>query len=301
MALAVAGVLGFANHRGSTCLVAAVAEPFHARRATRLLVLAEASLWALVAGSVGSGAGFGMAAPAPPSLGLAVLAGGVLLGLGAWLNDACIFGTVARIGSRNFHYLLTPLGFYLGLLAFANAGLMARGAAGASGATPSPVAAAVALVAILGHWLVTARRGNRIATPYRAATLAIVGCHLVLTRLVGAWSYTEALARLADGRMVEVAASTGLFAGVLAGALAGGWGRSAIATFSTARALRCLAGGGLMGVGAALVPGGNDTLLLQGAPGLQPFALLALAVMVATIAACITASRAVRAASARAR
>lgn len=48
--------------------------------------------------------------------------------------------------------------------------------------------------------------------------------------------------------------------------------------------LRCLAWGAVMGLGAALVPGSNDGLLLDGAPRLQAHALLALPVMAATIA-----------------
>ena len=38
----------------------------------------------------------------------------LLLGLGAVLNQACVFGTVARLGSGEWAYAATPLGFYLG-------------------------------------------------------------------------------------------------------------------------------------------------------------------------------------------
>src|SRR5215217_7905439 len=42
--------------------------------------------------------------------------GGALLGLGAYVNGACVFGAIARFGSGEWAYLLTPLGFYLGCL-----------------------------------------------------------------------------------------------------------------------------------------------------------------------------------------
>ena len=45
-----------------------------------------------------------------------------------------------------------------------------------------------------------------------------------------------------------------------------------------------LIGGGLMGVGAAMTPGGNDVLLLHAIPGLSPHALPAYAAMVTGIA-----------------
>lgn len=39
-----------------------------------------------------------------------------------------------------------------------------------------------------------------------------------------------------------------------------------------------------MGLGSALVPGGNDALVLNGVPGLHPYAFAAVAIMAATIA-----------------
>ena len=74
-----------------------------------------------------------------------------------------------------------------------------------------------------------------------------------------------------------------LFAGAVIGALLAGhlrWQRPTVR-----RSLRCAAGGFIMGCGAALVPGGNDTLLLWAIPGLTVNGALAFAVMLAVIAA----------------
>ncbi len=286
LALIGAALMGFANHRGSTCLVAAVAEAAHHRRAARLLVLAEASLWALVfaAALTTLGARLPLIQGWPVS-GLAV-AGGILLGLGAWLNNACIFGTVVRIGSRDFHYLLTPLGFFVGVWLFGWAGLGPD-----AGSAPLPLLrvtppgppAALAIMAGLAAIHVI----NRGHAQLRLATIAIVACHLAITAAYGAWTYSDAIAGVARGRMVDTAASLALFAAVLAGAVAGGAREAGRTHFASGRAAACLAGGALMGMGAALVPGGNDSLLLQGLPALQPAAIAALATMVATIAVCI--------------
>src|SRR6185295_20227963 len=37
-----------------------------------------------------------------------------LLGLGAYVNRACVFGAIARLGSGEWSYLVTPIGFYAG-------------------------------------------------------------------------------------------------------------------------------------------------------------------------------------------
>ena len=36
--------------------------------------------------------------------------GGVLLGLGAYINRACVFGAIARFGSGEWAYIATPTG-----------------------------------------------------------------------------------------------------------------------------------------------------------------------------------------------
>jgi toxin CptA len=40
--------------------------------------------------------------------------GGVLLGLGAYINRACVFGAIARFGSGEWAYVATPVGIYVG-------------------------------------------------------------------------------------------------------------------------------------------------------------------------------------------
>ena len=76
-----------------------------------------------------------------------------------------------------------------------------------------------------------------------------------------------------------------LAACLLAGAIVGGWtaGRFRPLRLDAASALRCLAGGALMGWGSLLIPGSNDGLILVGLPMLWPYAWAAFLTMCVSI------------------
>jgi toxin CptA len=112
--------------------------------------------------------------------------------------------------------------------------------------------------------------------------------------LVGAWTYTDALADFARGMRMSLLARSLLFVALFAGALVGGWSTGRLhAIAPTPRALlRCFSGGALMGLGSWLIPGGNDGLILVGMPLAWPYAWLAFATMCITIAMAQLAGRA---------
>src|SRR5690349_19277821 len=108
--------MGFAIQRGGTCLVAAVDEVVAKRRSSRLLALGEASL--LVAAGMVVAQLLGVLSMAPRAFeptGWTVL-GGMIMGLGAYVAGACVFGAIARIGNGEPAYLLVPIGFFLGCI-----------------------------------------------------------------------------------------------------------------------------------------------------------------------------------------
>ena len=111
-----AGVMGYAIQRGATCTVAAVDEVLSKRRANRLIAMGEASLW--VAGGLALASVFHVLPTMPVAYPVTawVFVGGALLGFGAWVNKACVFGAIARFGSGEWAYVATPLGFYIGCL-----------------------------------------------------------------------------------------------------------------------------------------------------------------------------------------
>lgn len=305
--LALAGLMGFAIQRGGTCTVAAVDEIVAGRGCTRLLAMLEAALWVL-GGLLIWQALHGLdAMPAGYPVGGATIAGGALLGLGAYLNRACVFGAIARFGSGEWVYAFTPVGFYLGCLAF-----------GALASAPPPRPLDHGSIA-LGHsalWIApfAAFMGWRLLRPWlgaprtrplpaeiarhvwspRAATAVIGIAFLLLLLVAGAWAYTDVLAELARDALAAMTGRRGLLllalwlGAVLGGVTGGLWRHDPITPL---KALRCTAGGMLMAWGSLLIPGGNDGLILLGMPLLWPYAWVAFLAMCASVAAALLLQR----------
>lgn len=303
-----AGIMGLAIQRGATCTVIAVNEIMERGSARRLAAIVEAALW--VTGGLLLAKALGLLTTMPagyPLTGWSLL-GGALLGLGAVINGACVFGALARLGSGEWAYLATPLGFFLGCLTLPHLVAMP---------SPAPLAehsrvllapdwlgfAVLALAAwrILPPALAFRRHGGplrqragRAWTPHAAT--AVIGVTFVVSLIAaGAWAYTEALADLARNMADSLDGRALLFAMLMAGAVLGGWaaGRLRHTRTSASGVLRCLAGGMVMAWGSLLVPGSNDGLLLLAMPLLWPYAWAAFATMCLTIAAARLLRRAV--------
>lgn len=289
ISLLAAATMGLAIQRGATCMVAAVDEAYSTKTFGRARALAEASLW--VAGPITFAALLGFATPSMNAFpaGSMALAGGLLLGFGALVNSACVFGSIARIGSGNWHYFLTPPGFFLGswlhsALAFDRTAVTA---------TPLPEVAELAIVGLflssllprLVEFLGAARRRtllDHVRQP-QIATIAIGLTFVVLLLTAGPWAYTQVLDQLAHGGMGFGSLEFALFVALFAGAIAGGWRGRIAFVFDFQTALKCLSGGAMMGFGSALIPGGNDNLILSGIPALQSYAWVAISAMVFAI------------------
>jgi toxin CptA len=301
VAVLCAGVMGYAIQRGATCTVAAVDEVVAEGAFSRLLALVEAALW--VAGGVVVAQALHVLPQMPAGYAITswTLIGGALLGLGAAINGACVFGSIARFGSGEWAYLLTPLGFFLGCVsvgAVFGAVMPHR-----LEVEPPVLRASTWLVlpfAALALWRVAlgardvakgdrsrwhAMVAARIWSPHTATTVIGV-TFVIMLLLVGGWAYTDVLAELARGMATSVGARVLLANALLAGAVLGGWTASRLrsASVSPTQAARCLVGGVVMGWGSVLLPGGNDGLVLVAMPLGWPYAWLAFATMCATIA-----------------
>lgn len=285
-----AAVMGYAIQRGATCMVAAIDEVVTKRSAFRILALIEAAVW--VAGFVlvwrllGGHTTLPIGYAATP----ATVAGGLLLGLGALVTRACVFGAIARLGSGEWAYVLTPVGFYLGCATIWP--LLGK-------LPPMHVTSAVfdhgwliVGFAMFVVWRVTgafrvARSGlavQHVWRPHQATT--VIGIAFAVSLIaIGPWAYTYALLSLARGSLDGVTSKLVLLILLFVGALVGGWtaGRLKLRAPTLGMATRCLAGGVLMGWGSLLIPGGNDELLLVGIPFLQPYAWVAVISMAASI------------------
>lgn len=287
-------LMGYAIQRGATCMVFAMREVVSRRRVSRLVAMLEASCWVAGGLLLASVAGGLAMQPGSYALTAVTLGGGALLGIGALINGACVFGAVARLGSGDWAYALTPLGFYLGCLSIRPALPTIR-----------PVLVSNLSHLFEQHWLLlpflafallrgrealSAARSGRLArhvwSPHHATT--VIGLTFIaMFLMVGAWAYTETLAALAQGMASDLRLPLILFAALLAGTLLGGWtAKSWRLEWPTSRAMaRCMIGGVLMGWGSQLVPGGNDGLILIGLPFLQPYAWGAVFSMTAAIVA----------------
>ena len=282
--------LGVLLSRVSLCAVAGVQQLIQTRSYAGLERLAIAA----------SGAGLSLlllAGMAPERVSLptdaafhfGIIGGGVLLGLGAMINGGCYLGSVLYLGTGNLNFLFTLVGIALGLR-------------GAEAAAPLVIAGTPGLGMAMGHyWLaglgafgvsVAALLGMRRGRGQWLALAAGLLAGLVYARHPG-WNYGSALAALAHSLSIVVQGGVMLSAVTLiAGAIGGAWlaGRFRFQGLTLWRALRCAVGGLVMGFGAALVPGGNDTLLLWAIPGLTIYGALAYVLMLGTMALAFLAS-----------
>ncbi len=292
MAVLLAAIIGFVNQYGGTCTVAAVGDALN-RKPARLIALGEAGLWAFVISLVLKMAGWAL----PPVADLPVTAytivGGVLLGLGAWLNKACLFGTLVQLGRRNPNYLFTLMGLYVGFLAHAElfAGSLVVARSYKPGIAVMLVTGLMFAASLLGNaWRViqtnrdgppTVEFGNREALVIHAVAFTLTA------GIAGAWTYGELMSRYAHGSGRLDWMHLLIVAALLIGALLGGRRSAQSETIGLGKAMLCFIGGAMMAAGSALVPGGNDLLILYGAPLLQWHAIVAIVVMLVTMVICI--------------
>ena len=114
-----AAILGFAAHRASICTVRAVAEVMSSGTGTILLGIGKSVLWV----SVITIPVFLLMPSAAAALGGwpltgAALLGGLAFGVGAAVNGACAFSTLARLADGEGRMLLAGAGLGLGFLCF---------------------------------------------------------------------------------------------------------------------------------------------------------------------------------------
>ncbi len=312
----VAVAFGFALQRAGVCTVKAVAEPLTTGRAYMLASLSRAALWTVAATLLMAGLGAGTAVTVvghPVAWQAAV--GGLVFGMGAAVNGACAFSILSYLGSGHLGMLATLAGFCFGVAVLAAGGLwpahaelpLAWSPAAATGALAWFVHAVVLSWAVYEGWRLW-RRTRSSPLPVRArlfadryslsAGAAVIGSGAgLLFAAHGRWPYTRLLADQIDAVVASGPGPTAvqalLFAAVVGGvALSASLrGRFEVRVPRLAEGLRHLAGGALMGLGAAMVPGGTFVIVLHWIPVLSPHAVVAFPAMLAGIALVLIAMR----------
>lgn len=289
--LALAATIGWSVNEGGLCAVAATRELVAGGPprllAGSLLAAATAGLLILPAAWLfGSDVHLAGAAAIDRRLVL----GAVLLAVGAIVNDACVLGSLARLGDGELRFLAMPLGIAAGfasvdtLTVTAPSRLMQPGLAGI-----------VLLTVFLGLWLATFSRLRRDDVHLAQRRWPLAVAMLVLGIAGGAlyafapgWSWSDAIRQHLPFAMAmnDGGAGTALAVATVGGSIAAalserrfrarrpGWGPLT----------RSLLGGWIMAIGATMVPGGNDSLLLAAVPAGSASGIAAYLIMVVTVA-----------------
>lgn len=296
IAAALAFLLGYAVNQASTCAVTAAKLLLHDSETGLtigfLLAVAVAGVVTLpLAWWLGPQAHLAPWTMITPGL----LGGAVLLGIGAVINDACLFGTLHRIGDGQLRFLALPVGLGLGfvLVEFLPA-LVAAPSRSNPLALPGPngwlALALFALAALVAGRLLAVREKFRLRSaswpfPMTMVLFGLAGA--LLYALVPGWTYADAVRRAVGAvpsAMAGIAAAVCALAS-LAGTLSAGLrsGSFHCRAPTPIGIVRSLLGGTIMALGSVLIPGGNDTLLFAALPALSPGGIAAYLMMTATV------------------
>lgn len=294
--LALLVLIGYSSQRSGVCMVRAVREVIARRRMHRIagFALAAASAMLVMALAEQFGARpFETIMGARPD-GLA-LAGGVLFGLGARINGHCAMGTLAALTAGQTSRLATIVAMFVAALLLgprmSSATLMvperAPFASPLIGNAPLALVIGGVMAALAVGYLYRRlgwRRPRGGWSPLLAMSL-IGAASGSLFALDQRWVYTSRIAELAYGTLAVTPLSliplAALIGAMVLAAILGGQFQLQRGTMR--EWLAASAGGLLMGLGATLVPGGNDTMLFTGVPLILPNLLAAYAAFVATL------------------
>jgi uncharacterized protein len=296
LATTCAFLMGYSINQGSTCAVAAAKELVDQRQGTMLtgfaIAIGTAGVICLPLAWI-SGSNIHLASDAGISGSL--ILGAIMLGIGALINDACLFGTLSRIGHGEVRFCALPVGLTLGF-AIADRQDLLQAAPRIANAFVEPSQTGYLVVAAFAVVLVVSwfRLGQKTMLPtsrdwpLRRAMLTLGICGALLFTLTPGWTYADAVHRaVAPGNGTAMIATGVIIAALaaLGGALASGIrARSFHFEKPTARTLlRSLIGGMIMAFGGTLIPGGNDKLLLSSVPSATWSGLTAYVVMSITV------------------
>lgn len=293
IACVLAFFMGYSVNQGGTCLVA-TAHELHRRRPPRLFVgfLTASAAAGLVAVPLAWSEAAGGTLAASADISATLLVGAVAFGVGALINDACLLGSLSRLGDGEIRLIAMPFGLAGGLLLI-DAIMVDRSPLWPSVLTaPSllgvTVLAGFLILTVLSLTYILRRPGSRSGRrwPLGASMLVLGITGGALYAIAPVWTYVDlvqrslplTMAATDDISILTVAAS---IAGAVTAALRQGKWRLQRPTL--ADIVKSFVGGALMGVGVALIPGGNNSLILAAIPALSPGGTAAYFLMTATI------------------
>lgn len=285
--------MGYSINQGDTCLVA-VAHELHRRRRPRLfvgLLTASAAAGIVVVPLTWSGAAGG-ALVASTDISAILLVGAVSFGVGALINDACLLGSLSRLGDGEIRLIAVPFGLAAGFL-LVDGIMVDRSPLWPSVLTAPSMLGAIVLVgylivAVLSLTYISRRTalqsGRRWPLGVSMLVLGISGG--ALYAIAPVWTYIDLVQRglpltmAATGEIAILTVAASIAGAVTAALRQGKW---RLQWPAIGDIVRSFIGGALMGVGVALIPGGNNGLILAAIPALSPGGTAAYLLMTATI------------------
>lgn len=290
-------LVGFAMKRGGLCTYAAVLQIVHYKRLERMMIFLGAGAWSTL-----------IIVPlywSMPNLislslthhqVLTALLGGTLLGIGAFLNKGCFFGTFVQLVSGNLNYLATLLGLstgviiihlYLNNLIPTNLTMTSITKPGLTSFIWLFSMGVFALFMVFsiklpGDGFINKLTGLCTLNWQSSFAMIIIGIGGgLLYGTVNGWNYADVLTNTTTKMINQNTAGPSLIAlsstismimgGIIAAVTAKEF---AIKPARLPIIISCFTGGLLMGSAALLTPGGNDGLLLKGIPSFAPHALI---------------------------
>jgi uncharacterized protein len=276
-------VLGFALNHGSICTVIATRELVSEKRPARFIALVECAVWAALVYAILEASP--TMQPGWSPLGYLVPAA-MLFGLGTYVNGACVFGSVGHFGNGEIDFAFAFLGIFAAVYVESLVGFLPDQPPTSASLPLGPALQALALLAILALRLGVSHRSE---SNFRRLTLSMGAIGISFTILAvfaPGFSITASVGSIVSVPVAGAVISVCMFGGSLVSAR---FMRQRFAlkwpTMNTI--LRRMLAGILMGLGALLIPGGNDTLLMVGFPMGAWQAALAYLLFVATLAALI--------------
>ena len=296
-------LVGYAMKRGGLCTYAAVLQIVQEKRLERMLVFLGAAAWATLIVIP-----LYWSLPRQISLTLThhnlliALIGGSILGVGAFLNKGCFFGTFVQLVSGNFNYLATLLGLSIGVISthlyLDNLIPETSHLTDISklNSTAYIWLFVMGLFALFMFFSTKLSRDNYIKNKAGLCTMSWQNSSAMITIGIGGgllyatvsgWNYADVLAN-STYKLINQEISGPSYTAIISTISMATGGIIAAVTakeFAIRPAriiviLSCFLGGLLMGLASLIIPGGNDGLLLKGIPGFAIHALVGYAMMV---------------------
>ncbi len=295
--LFMAGIIGYAISKGSTCCVAAVMEMVQKRRVRRFLsfLLCSATVAIILMPIVWFDKDHTDLLPAY-RLGWASLLGGAFYGIGALINGACNFGTIDRLSAGDTRYLFLFPGLIGGACLGSLLNIDTPPRTSSLIAEPGPIAyiwMALCVILLVSFTIASIRHKRERGTPGKpvAFYMTTIGALTALiTIALGPWHYTRIAVVATNDWLATSAGHVAILAGLMGAVIIGALitaireKRFKLRAPTLSGALYSTLGGALMGASLLLIPGGNDGIILSGLPSLSLSAVFAYTTMCLTIA-----------------